>query len=261
MSSRAAATVARRKRPVAEAAGAGGAAAARTAAERDDGPVCRRAARPPTFAAAAGGGAAAAVAAAADVAAVVRVTRVVRVVVRAADRSTRGDSTRRAQRRLARMVVPRVADDGGTVCDGTASSGCGGSTRAGGAVHRGTRTGWPPVAVVPAGVGSGAWAPLGAGAEVAGTGGWPKPAATGSTTATLTGGKAALGAGNRGNRAVSAPTSIGPVPLRCRKTRWAVVQPCQPTTVAWAPAVAPADRASRATKDGASVRGAATGDV
>lgn len=59
-------------------------------------------------------------------------------VVQAAGRSTRG-STSAVHRPVCTAVRP-AAVDGGTVCDGMVSSGCGGSNRADGADHRDTRT-------------------------------------------------------------------------------------------------------------------------
>lgn len=226
---------ARGTRPAAAAAAAATVAAGAARAARDD-PVGRRDARPPTFAAAA---------------VVDRAIRAARAEALAADRSTRGGSTW-ADRR-ARTAAPRSVSGGGKVCGGTASCGCGGSSRAGGVDRQGTRTGCS--AARAADSGAAAVAPL---LAAAGIGDLPKPVATGSTTAAAAGGTAGPEPRRNGIRAASALTWTGPALLRCRKTPRAAVQPCRPTTVAWAPAAAPAGRASRVTPDGADARGAAT---
>lgn len=178
---------ARGRRPAAAAAGAADGAAgagAAAAVAADGGPVDRRAGRLPTF-----------------VAAGARATRSAREAVREeeADRSTRG-SRSAVLHRLARTAVRPAVVCGGTVCGGTASSDCGGSSRADGAGHRGTRrTG---LAAAPAGSGP---APEAGAAQ--GIGGWPKQAATGSTMAAAADGKSPVAAGNGRNRVVSARTS------------------------------------------------------
>lgn len=102
---------------------------------------------------------------------VVRANRPELAAVRAADgRSTR-DSTSAVHRPAGTEVRP-AAVYGETVCDGMASSGCGGSSRAGGAGHRDTHKGWPvPANSVPA--------PATRPADIED---WRTPAATGSTT-------------------------------------------------------------------------------
>jgi len=97
-----------------------------------------------------------------------------------------------------RKVVQPAAVCGGMVCGGTASYGCDGSSRAGGVALRGTRTDL----AAPEGSGGPELGMVGA----AGTGDWPMPAATGSTTAAMADGTGP--AAGTGNRAVSAPTSI-----------------------------------------------------
>lgn len=163
-SSRAAA--ARGTRPAAAARAAGGAAAgagaAAAAVAADGDPGGRRAWRLLTSVAA---GAQA-------------IRAALRTAVRkAADRSTRGN--RLAVRRRERTVARLLAFGGGKVCGGTASSGCDGNSRAGGAGHRGTRTGW----AAPADSG-----PVPGAAAAAGIGGWPKLVAKGSTTVSVAGG-------------------------------------------------------------------------
>jgi len=97
-----------------------------------------------------------------------------------------------------RKVVQPAAVCGGTVCGGMASYGCDGSSRAGGAALRGTRTD------LAAPEGSGGTAPEVVGA--AGTGDWPTLVAKGSTTAAEADGTGP--AAGTDNREVSAPTSI-----------------------------------------------------
>lgn len=171
------------------AAVAGAAAAVATAGAAavgaDGGPAGRRAWRPP-----------------ASVAVAARGTRAGPAVVRAADRSIRGDSTSAARRRGRKAARP-AAVCGETVCGGTASCGCDGNSRAGGVARRGRRTGCPAPAD------SGAPAPGPRAAVVAaavGTGGWRRPAATGSTMEAVAGGTGP--AARTGTRAAWAPTSI-----------------------------------------------------
>lgn len=175
-SSRAAA--ARGTRPAVEVAAAAAAVAVVVVAGADGGPVGHRAWWPPT-----------------SVAGVRRGTRVVaKVVARAADRSTR-DSTWAVHRQASMAELP-AAVGGGTVCGGTANCGCGGNSRADGAGHRDRRTG----SVVPAD----SEPALEAAAVVAGTGGWPKLAATGSMTGLAEGGTGP--AADNGSRVASART-------------------------------------------------------
>lgn len=138
-----------------------------------------------------------------SVAGVVPVTRVAREVVREAGRNIRDGSMSVGHRSVERTVGRRAAVCDGTVCDGTASSGCGESSRADGVGRRDTRTGWaaPADSDVPV---SGA---PGAAAEEPGTGDWPKPAATGNTTAATTD-DTGPASDSRGTRAVSEPRSI-----------------------------------------------------
>jgi len=93
-------------------------------------------------------------------------------------------------------VVRLAAVGDGTVCGGTASRGvgtasfgCDGSSWAGGgAVQRGTRTGWME-------------------APARGTGDSLTPVATGSTTSATVDGTGPAAAGNQGNRVASVLTS------------------------------------------------------
>lgn len=133
----------------------------------------------------------------------VPVTRAARGAVRAAGRNTRDGSTWAGHRSVERMAGPRAAVYDETVCDGTASSGCGESSRAGGAGRRDTRTG----SAAPADSGGPVPGALGVAAEAPDTGDWPKREATGSTTAATTDGTGP-GSDNRGTRAVSGLTSI-----------------------------------------------------
>lgn len=187
---------------VAAAVAAGGGAAA-----DGDGPVGRPVLRPPTFvvavAAAAAGVRVEGKTPLALVAILVAVARAAAAAAEAADRSTRDGSTWAVRRKARTAVRPAVVGDGTTmVCDGTANFGCDGSNRVDGADRPADtpRTGW----LVPGGSG-----PVLAVVAAAGTGGWPKPAATGSTTA------AAAVVDDMGpvvdngrNRAASVPTSI-----------------------------------------------------
>lgn len=170
-SSRAAA--ARGTRPAA----AGTAAVAAVAAATDGDPVGHRACWPPTSVAGA------------------RVTRAALAAVRAADRSTRGSTS--AVQPSVRMAVLRAAAGGETVCGDTVSSGCGESSRAGGAGRRGTHTGL--------GVLAGNAPALAAVAADAGTGDWLTPAAMGSTTVSAADGTGLVA--RTGSRVVSALTS------------------------------------------------------
>lgn len=178
---------ARGKRPAVAAAeaadGAAGAGAA-AAVAADGGPVDRRAWRLPTF-----------------VAAGARVTRSAREAVRVeADRSTRGSKSA-VPHRLARTAVQPAVVCGGTVCGGTASSDCGGNSRADGEGHRGTRR----TGLVAAPADSGQAPETGV---VQGIGGWPKLAAKGSTMEAAADDKSPVAEGNGRNRVVSVPTSI-----------------------------------------------------
>lgn len=162
---------------VAAVAGAGAGAAA-AAAAADGGPAGHRAWWPPTSA-------------------VARANRSVPVAVRAVvARSTRGSTW--AVRRPARTVVRQAAVCGGTVCGGTASCDCDGSSRVGDAGRRDMHKGWAAPA------GSGGLAPEAAAA--ADTGDWPMPGARGSMKAAAAGGMG-LAAGT-GNRAALALTWI-----------------------------------------------------
>jgi hypothetical protein len=111
-------------------------------------------------------------------------------------RSTRG-STWAVHQPVRTAARPAVVC-GGTVCDGTESFGCGGSSRAGGVGHRGTHTGW----VAPASSGE----PAPVVVVAVDIGDWPTRVATDSTMEVAADGKG-LAAGI-GNRAVLALKSI-----------------------------------------------------